>query len=320
MREKCILKNEKEYPQQLRQIRNAPQRLYVRGRLPDKERPSVAIIGARKCSSYGCEMARWFARELASSGVQIISGMACGVDGIAQMAALEVGGDSFGVLGCGTDICYPGENKKLYELLLEKGGVLSEHPAGTPPIAAHFPSRNRIISALSDCVLVIEAKERSGTLITVDFALEQGRDVYALPGRITDGLSSGCNKLLWQGAGLALAPRDILEVLYGKGKIVCMDDGDYENKGGEKDFSYGETRSVPHIILKKREMLVWEQLDERGMGLQELYEKIKLSKAGKNMELTEVMDVLMELVMKEIILPERGNKYRRKNKIRVSTI
>ena len=151
--------------------------------------PAAAIIGARLASGYGREQARRFARRLASRGITIISGMARGIDGIAQKAALDAGGRSYAVLGCGVDICYPEENRELYDRLLQEGGIISEYPPGTYPEARLFPQRNRIISGLSDLVLVIEARKKSGTLITVDMALEQGREVYALPGRVSDSLS-----------------------------------------------------------------------------------------------------------------------------------
>jgi predicted Rossmann fold nucleotide-binding protein DprA/Smf involved in DNA uptake len=143
--------------------------------------------------------------------------MARGIDGIAQKAALDAGGKSFAVLGCGVDICYPEENRELYERLQQEGGVLSEYSPGVQPVAKLFPPRNRIISGLSDLVLVIEARKKSGTLITVDMALEQGREVYALPGRVSDALSDGCNRLIRQGAGPATCPQDILEYFFGAG-------------------------------------------------------------------------------------------------------
>ena len=145
--------------------------------------------------------------------MQIISGMARGIDGIGQRAALYAGGYSLGVLGCGVDVCYPRENREVYEQLLVKGGVCSEYPPGMEPRAVLFPPRNRIISGLCDGVLVIEAKGRSGTLITVDMALEQGREVYAVPGRATDALSEGCNRLIRQGAQLVMSPEELLEDL-----------------------------------------------------------------------------------------------------------
>lgn len=179
--------------------------------------PAAAIIGARLASGYGREQARRFARRLASRGITIISGMARGIDGIAQKAALDAGGRSYAVLGCGVDICYPEENRELYDRLLQEGGIISEYPPGTYPEARLFPQRNRIISGLSDLVLVIEARKKSGTLITVDMALEQGREVYALPGRVSDSLSDGCNRLIRQGAGAATCPEDILEFFFGTG-------------------------------------------------------------------------------------------------------
>ena len=159
-------------------------------------------------------MARAFGGELAKAGVAVISGMARGIDGLGQQAALEQGGRTYAVLGCGADVCYPASNRKLYQEIVEKGGgILSVFPPGTPPVKGQFPERNRIVAGLADLVLVVEARQKSGTLITVDMALEQGKNVYAVPGRLTDRLSDGCNLLIRQGAGIALAPGDILAEL-----------------------------------------------------------------------------------------------------------
>lgn len=204
---------EESYPQKLSVVSDAPYALYYVGRLPDPGKRSIALIGARNCSEYGRNMAGEFGAMLAQAGIQVISGMARGIDGIGQRAAIDAGGYSLGVFGCGVDICYPAENRELYERLIAEGGVCSEYPPGIGPRAVLFPPRNRIISGLCDGVLVIEAKERSGTLITVDMALEQGREVYALPGRATDALSVGCNKLIRQGAGLVMTPQELLEEL-----------------------------------------------------------------------------------------------------------
>ena len=198
---KTIFRGGPLYPERLGILPDAPGRLYCIGRLPGPG-PSAAIVGARMCSSYGRANARELASYLAEHGVQIISGMALGIDGYAHEGALEAGGDTFAVLGCGADVCYPGSHKALYAELAEKGGILSEFPPGTQPRPFHFPKRNRIIAALADIVIVIEAKQRSGSLITADFALEQGKSVYALPGRIDDMLSEGCNYLIAQGAGI----------------------------------------------------------------------------------------------------------------------
>ena len=166
------------------------------GKLPDENRPTVSIVGARNSSEYGKYAAKLFGERLAAAGVQVISGMARGVDGISQQSAIYAGGDSYGVLGSGVDVCYPEDNRRLYDSLITNGGVISEYLPGTQPKPQYFPQRNRIISGLSDVVLVIEAREKSGTLITVDMALEQGREVFAVPGRICDSLSYGCNSLI----------------------------------------------------------------------------------------------------------------------------
>lgn len=208
-----VVIGEEEYPKKLTAIPDAPGALYYIGKLPDSDEKSVAVIGARNSSEYGRIMAKQFAGTLAEAGVQVISGMARGIDGIAQQAALEADGYSMGVLGCGVDICYPRENRQLYDRLTARGGICSEYPPGIEPRAVLFPPRNRIISGLCDGVLVIEAKERSGTLITVDMALEQGREVYALPGRATDPLSRGCNRLIMQGAELVISPQELLREL-----------------------------------------------------------------------------------------------------------
>lgn len=213
----CLVTDgEAHFPKRLKEIPDPPFALYYVGRLPAEKERAVALVGARDCTEYGRYMAKQFGAALARAGVQVISGLARGIDGVSQKAALEAGGYSFAVLGCGVDICYPEENRELYDALADTGGFCSEYPPGTPPKAAFFPPRNRLISGLADGLLVIEAKEKSGTLITVDMALEQGREVYALPGRATDPLSSGCNRLIRQGAGLVCTPEELLEALYGE--------------------------------------------------------------------------------------------------------
>lgn len=208
-----VTKQDKEYPDRLRQIFDAPYALYVKGRLPDKDKKYLAVVGARDCSSYGREMARHLAGAVAREGIAVISGLARGIDAHAHEGALKSGGISYGVLGCGIDICYPRENMNLYMEMQKEGGIISEYPAGTLPYSGNFPMRNRIISGLSDAILVIEAREKSGSLITADMGLDQGRDIFALPGRATDRLSDGCNNLIKMGAKLVTTPKDILEEL-----------------------------------------------------------------------------------------------------------
>ena len=201
------------FPQKLMNLPDGPYGLFFRGHLPDPEKPSVAVIGARRCSNYGQQMAMVLGKALAAEGYQVISGMAAGVDGVAQSACLSAGGQSYAVLGNGADVCYPQENENLYDRLEQAGGILSEFPPMTPPLRHHFPLRNRLISGLSDAVIVVEARAQSGSLITADLALDQGKDVYAVPGRFNDLLSYGCNRLIEQGAGIVLSSESLLENL-----------------------------------------------------------------------------------------------------------
>ncbi len=201
---------ESKFPEKLKVIPDEPFMVYYKGKLPEERIPSVAIIGARECSAYGEFIAKELGTCLGEQGIQVISGMAKGIDGISQMKALEAGGCSFAVLGCGVDVCYPKSNQRLYNELLVKGGIISTYPPGTAPQARLFPARNRIVSGLADVLVVIEARRRSGTSITVEMALEQGKDIFAVPGRVTDRLSDGCNKMIKEGAHVLLSPEDFL--------------------------------------------------------------------------------------------------------------
>lgn len=223
---------QEQYPKRLKSIPDPPYALYVKGNLPDEQCRSIAMVGARNCTAYGEMSAHTFAEKLAEYGVQIISGMAKGIDGYSQRGALDAGGRTFAVLGCGVDICYPRSHIGLYTDILERGGgILSEFPPGTQPLPWHFPLRNRIISGLSDAVLVMEARVRSGSLITADMALEQGKDVYALPGPITSALSQGCNQLIQQGAGVLLSPEMLLEEMgIGEYEFSVKSDGKIKEK------------------------------------------------------------------------------------------
>ncbi len=206
-----VTEDQPGFPKRMQGLPGMPDGLFYRGSLPREDRPSVAVIGARKATSYGKNAALAFAGALAAAGVQIISGLAAGIDGYGHQGALEAGGVTFGVLGCGADQCYPACHIGLFTEMQKKGGVISEYIPGTPPAAWQFPVRNRIIAALCDLLLVVEAKERSGSLITVNQALEYGREVYAVPGRINDANSAGCNAMIQDGAGMAMSPAAILE-------------------------------------------------------------------------------------------------------------
>ena len=211
---RCIDHESTEYPQKLKQYPSMPKKLYVKGNLPQEDCITVAVVGARMCSPYGRIQAFRYAKALSEAGIQVISGLAQGIDAEGQSGALEGKTPTYAVLGSGPDVCYPSVNKRLYQRILwENGGIISEYPPGFAPRPYCFPARNRIISALSDAVLVVEAKERSGSLITAGYALDQGKSVFAVPGAVCDELSRGCHKLIYDGAGIAYSPEIILEEL-----------------------------------------------------------------------------------------------------------
>lgn len=202
-----------EYPKRLRVIPDAPYSLYVKGHLPEEGRKAIAIIGARNCTRYGMEMARFFGRELSKCHVPIISGLARGIDGMAHVGALEASGYTLGILGGGIDQVYPKENYQLFIRMQQSGGILSESNMGIAPSPGLFPQRNRLIAGFCDGILVVEAMEKSGTFITVDQGLEQGKEIFALPGRVMDEKSAGCNNLIKLGAHIVTEVEDILEIL-----------------------------------------------------------------------------------------------------------
>jgi DNA processing protein len=207
---RLITAEEAEFPKRLLTLSDCPTGLFVKGELPGDGIPAAALVGSRECSYYGRNTAKAIGKTLAGAGVQVISGLARGIDAAGHEGALEAQGRTFGVLGCGPDVVYPWENKVLYEWVAKAGGLISEYPPGTGPKAWHFPARNRIISGLSDCVAVVEAGIKSGSLITASFALEQGKDIWAAPGRMGDFLSKGTNKLIQDGALTITEPEDIL--------------------------------------------------------------------------------------------------------------
>jgi DNA processing protein len=202
------------FPQLLAAIHDPPPALYVRGRAEDTvlSQPAVAVVGARSCSAYGRSVARSLGRELSAAGLVVVSGMARGIDGEAHRGALDSGGTTTAVLGCGIDRDYPAAHAELARRICERGLVVSEYESGVEPAPWRFPARNRIIAGLCEATIVVEARERSGALITADFALEEGRDVFAVPGEITSALSAGTNALLRLGAIPLTSAADVLEL------------------------------------------------------------------------------------------------------------
>ncbi len=299
-----------EYPNRLRNISNPPFCLYVKGSLPKDHIPTVAIIGARACSEYGKSMAEFFGKSLGALGIQVISGMARGIDGIAQRGAIQGGGYTFAVLGCGADVCYPPDNIRLYRDIPNHGGIISEYPAGTKAQSSLFPERNRIISGLADLLLVIEARKRSGTYITVTQALEQGKDVYVVPGRITDALSEGCNYLLSQGAGVAMNTDVIVEALKGCGQEFL-----HENTCSKECLEFGCLNKdyndgyIGDNVTNSAESIILSCLDIMPMDINELIGRIGRIKP---MDLPSLQLELTKLQIKGWVISE-GNYYRKKS-------
>ncbi|MGN0378055.1 MAG: DNA-processing protein DprA [Butyrivibrio sp.] len=236
---RCVFPCDEDYPDRLLELYDRPNVLYYLGKLPDAGKKAVAIVGSRNCSEYGRAVAGELGRLMAANGVEVISGMALGIDKEAHRGAVYAGGNTYAVLAGGADICYPKQNFNIYCDILNKGGVISEFPAGTPTNPGMFPLRNRIISGLADSVIVVEAGEHSGSLITVAQALEQNRQVYAVPGRIGDPDSLGCNRLIAQGAQIVAGYEDILQ---------------------EMEIYASETNKKLNITLAQDEKLLYTQL------------------------------------------------------------
>ena len=265
------------YPRRLREIYDPPYGLYYIGQLPEEEAPAVGIVGGRACSRYGKDIAKRSGKCLAANGVSIISGMARGIDSYGHEGAMEGGGSTYAVLGCGVNVVYPPENAALYEQIVMHGGILSEYPPDMPPRPGFFPMRNRIIAGLSDLLIIIEAKEKSGSLITADCALEQGKDIYAAPGRIGDTLSAGCNRLIRQGAGILLSPEDLVS---------------------EPSF-LPEKNKLP---LEKSERLVYSCLDLLPKSMEKLSEETAL-------DIVTLAEILFALEEKGLVQEAWQNHY-----------
>lgn len=277
---------DEEYPKRLTYISNKPMGLYVKGSLPQENQPTLAIIGARGCSNYGRQIAEYMGAALSKNGIQIISGLAAGIDGFGHRGAIKEGQPTYGILGCGVNICYPRENYPLYEAMVSCGGVLSEHRLNEAPAPGNFPMRNRIISGLSDAILVVEAREKSGSLITVEYALDQGKEVFAIPGPITEGLSRGCNRLIKAGAGLVSTPEDIL---------------DYFNVRNQKMLTVHEKSTKS---LAKNEKMLYSCLDFKPKFIEEIA-------AESGLSIGECSAILMGLELEGYVVSPAGHYYAR---------
>ena len=277
----------KDYPARLKTIPDPPLGLYIKGNiLPANNRPMVSVIGSRRCSDYGYDIAYKTGYELGLNNIAVVSGMAKGVDGASQKGCIDAGGISYGILGCGVDICYPRDNIGLYMDIQKNGSLISEYCLKTNPIAGFFPERNRIISGLGEILIVVEAGKKSGTFITVEMALEQGRDVYAVPGRITDSFSKGCNKLIKDGAFIYDNIYDVIEHLKSK-NILDENIKKSENK---------------NISIATNEKIVYAILDFEPKHINYILEKSGLA-------MKDVIAALFELEMKHIISQPTNNYY-----------
>jgi DNA processing protein len=274
------------YPARLRSIADPPPCLYVKGEIRREDDKAVAVIGTRSASHYGRRVARDLCRGLASVGFTVISGMARGIDGVAHDEALNAGGRTIAVLGSGVDRAYPPEHRKLYHRISENGAVISELPLGAPPLAFNFPARNRLISGLSAGVVVVEATEKSGSLITAAIALEQGREVFAVPGEVGSSRSRGGHRLIRQGAKLVENVDDILEEI--APQLVARD-------------RQPALRTLP-VDAQPETHKIFDLLQERSLHIDEVIE-------ASGFSASRVSQILLELELQGFLKQLPGNRY-----------
>jgi len=260
------------YPSLLKEIYDPPAMFYILGEMPDDSLKKISVIGSRRCSEYGLTVSRKLSRDLASYDIVIVSGMAKGIDASAHRGALDGNGKTVAVLGCGIDICYPSENRVLRSQIIKSGCVISEYPPGTKPMPHHFPARNRIISGLSVATIVVEAAEKSGTLITAGQALEQGREVFAVPGNVTSKLSRGTNGLIKQGAALVEGSDDIVNLL------------------GIDEKNRKIINGAPNASLKPEEKIIYEMIGHEPVSAPEI-----LFKSGSQAATVQYILTMLEI-------------------------
>ena len=291
------------YPSQLLSTYDYPAFLYVKGHLKEDD-VNVAVVGSRTASTYGKFTTERLCRELVLRGITVISGLARGIDSAAHRGALSGKGRTIAVLGCGLDVVYPPENEKLFTEISLQGALISEFPFGTPPNAPNFPARNRIISGISLGVVVVEASEKSGSLITARIALEQGREVFAVPGSIDSSGSRGTNKLIKQGAKLIENVEDILEEILPQvtraPKVVKPDQRQKQPDDQQKILT-----SSPDLVLKETEKTVWQVLSQKPVHIDQIITSTGLTAH-------EVLVILLNLELQGLIEQKPGKTYMRK--------
>ena len=322
---------DKEYPNRLLQIPDAPLGIFVKGTLPPNDAVTVSVIGARRNSYYGEKQTRAITQKLTQNNFHIVSGMAKGIDGIAQKIALENHVPTYAILGCGVNICYPPENSYLFNQIPLHGGLISEYTPNTNPCTGYFPMRNRIISGLGDVLIVTEAREKSGTFITVDMALEQGKDIFVLPGRIDDPLSIGCNRLIAQGAHIILDLDELIELIKNissqrtsielpADKLITKLISLY---GVEKNKTKKETASkrinpsrqdaanlaISQYNLSEEEIILLSLLDYHPQSLDTLHHLLNNSAYKKELSISDVSIYIMNLCFHGLARQENGLWY-----------
>ena len=276
---------DQDYPNTLRNINNPPPLLYIRGELNREDDLAIAIVGSRAASDYGKRMAEKFARSLVNIGFTIISGMARGIDTIAQQTAVKEGGRTIAFLGSGLDIIYPGENRKLMHNIIKNGAVISEFPLGTKPHSNNFPRRNRLISGMSLGIVVVEATLKSGTFTTVKWALEQGKEVFAIPGDTYRRTSMGTNKLIQEGAKLVVEIDDIID------EFPFL-----------KQKSFTTPLPTESLTLTTNEQLIFNALNESPTSIDDIIDNINLPSA-------KVSSILLSLEIKGAVKQLSGKRF-----------
>lgn len=272
------------YPENLRTVPDQPS-LFCHGDLSPTDRAAVAIVGTRRATSLGKEVAYEIARDLAKAGMTVVSGLAEGIDAAAHRGALDAGGRTIACLGAGVDVIYPKSNRNLYARIPENGALVSEYPVGSAPLPWHFPARNRIISGLSLGVLVVEAGEKSGALITADWAAKHGRPVMSVPGSVRSKATVGSNKLIQEGAYLACSAQDVLSFLRHETEYVP------------------DEMSVPQVCLTLEEAFILEEVPDDIFGVEEALGRVPSYTAGR------LLSVLSSLEVKGVLRRIPGGKY-----------
>lgn len=287
---KIITLYDKDYPENLKNIPGAPIVLYVSGELKEEDKSAIGIVGSRRASFYGLSSAEKFGFELAQNNFTVVSGMARGIDTCAHRGALKARGRTIAVIGSGFNNIYPSENKELAEEISKSGAVISEFPVDTKPLAHNFPRRNRVISGLSLGVLVVEAAQNSGALITADFALEQGRDVFAIPGKVDSANSFGTNELIKQGAKLVSSTDDILEEFNLKADVGSI----------PRLTERKEPRDL--ILVNCEEAVLYDLLSKQPLFIDEIVE-------STDFDLSRIMEALLGLQLKKLVKQLPGKQF-----------